>query len=66
MYNFIPVLEAKCPECGKKAEVDEEMSRVHCSHCGFSAPYDEYLEIMKGRALDISDNYQMNLDRNPL
>src|SRR5690606_26219785 len=42
------VLEAKCPECGKKAVVNDEMSEVKCSHCGFSTTYDDYIEIMKG------------------
>ncbi|MGI0029714.1 MAG: zinc-domain-containing protein [Nitrososphaera sp.] len=59
------MLEAKCPECSKKAEVDDEMSKVECKHCGFSASYDEYIEIMKGKAVDISTNFQMNWDRNP-
>lgn len=59
------LLEAKCPECGKKAEVDDEMSTVQCRNCGFSASYEDYIEIMKGKAVDISDNYQMNWDKNP-
>ena len=59
------MLEAKCPECGKKAEVNEEMSEVKCEHCGFSASYDNYIEIMKGKAVDIADNYQTSWDKNP-
>jgi ribosomal protein L37E len=59
------MLEAKCPECGKKAQVDDEMSKVECAHCGFSRSYDEYIEIMKGKAVDIADNFQANWDRNP-
>jgi hypothetical protein len=60
------VLEARCPECGKKAQVDDEMSKVSCGHCGFTASYDDYIEIMKGKALTLSDDYQMNLDKNPI
>ena len=60
------MLEASCPECGKKAVVNDEMSEVKCSHCGFTATYDDYIEIMKGKAVDIVDNFQMNWDRNPL
>jgi hypothetical protein len=59
------VLEARCPQCGKKAEVNDEMTEVKCSHCNFFATYDEYIEIMKGKALALSDNFQMSWDRNP-
>jgi hypothetical protein len=56
-------LKAKCPECGNEAEVDDEMSKVDCTHCGFSSSYDSYLEIMKGRAQNMSDDFQANLNR---
>ena len=59
------MLEAKCPDCAKKAEVNDEMTEVRCRHCGFFALYDDYIEIMKGKAVDISDNFQMSWDRNP-
>ena len=59
------MLDAKCPECGKKAQVNDEMSEVRCGNCGFSSTYDDYIETMKGKAVDIADNYQTNLDRNP-
>ena len=64
--NSIMVLEAKCPKCDKRAEVDEEMIEVNCKHCGFRARYDEYVEIMKGRAVSITDDFQMNWDRHPI
>jgi endogenous inhibitor of DNA gyrase (YacG/DUF329 family) len=64
-YEFMTMLEAKCPECGKKAEVSEDMSEVKCKHCGFSASYDNYIETMKGKAVDIADNYQASWDKNP-
>lgn len=59
------MLEAKCPECSKRAEVNDEMTEVKCIHCGFLAAYDDYIEIMKGKAVDIADNFQMNWDKNP-
>lgn len=59
------MLEARCPRCDKKAVVDDDMSEVRCEHCGFSSTYDDYIEIMKGKAVDIADNYHMNWDKNP-
>lgn len=59
------MLEARCPECGKKAVVNDDMSEVKCSHCGFSATYDDYLEIMKGKATSMADNFQASWDKNP-
>ena len=59
------MLEARCPECGKKAHVNDEMSEVKCSYCGFSATYDDYIEIMKGKAVGMVDNFQSAWDKNP-
>ncbi|HLG37510.1 MAG TPA: zinc-domain-containing protein [Nitrososphaera sp.] len=59
------MLDARCPQCSKKAEVDDDMSTVTCKHCGFSSSYDDYIETMKGKALNLTDEYQMNLDKNP-
>ena len=59
------MLEAKCPVCGKRGEVNEEMTEVRCKNCGFFASYDDYIEIMKGKAVDISDNFQLNWDKSP-
>ncbi len=66
MVAILAMLEARCPECNKKAQVNDNMSNVKCGYCGFSATYDDYIEIMKGKAVDIVDNFQMNWDRNPL
>jgi tRNA(Ile2) C34 agmatinyltransferase TiaS len=60
------VLEAKCPECDKRAEVDEEMIEVKCKHCGFQARYDDYVEMMKDRAVGMTNDFQMNWDRHPI
>jgi predicted nucleic-acid-binding Zn-ribbon protein len=56
-------LEAKCPSCGGKAEVDDNMINVNCRQCGFTASYDEYIEIMKGRAVQMADDLQTNWDK---
>jgi DNA-directed RNA polymerase subunit RPC12/RpoP len=60
------ILEAKCPDCGKRAEVSDDMSEVRCKECGFHVSYDEYIEMMKGKALSLADDFQMNSDRHPL
>jgi DNA-directed RNA polymerase subunit RPC12/RpoP len=60
------VLEAKCPECGRRAEVDDDMTEVKCKQCGFRALYEEYIEIMKGKAVNMADDFQMNWDRRPV
>jgi DNA-directed RNA polymerase subunit RPC12/RpoP len=57
------VLEAKCPKCTRRAELDDDMKEVNCSHCGFHALYDEYIEVMKGRAAVMADEFQTNSDR---
>ena len=59
------VLEAKCAQCGRKAEVNDEMTEVKCKYCDFHISYDEYIDIMKGKAVNIADDYQMNWDRRP-
>jgi hypothetical protein len=59
------MLEAKCPRCSKKAEVNDKMTEVKCRHCAFIASYDDYIEIMKGKAVDFADDFQMSWDKNP-
>jgi len=59
------VLEAKCPECGRKAALDDDSYEVNCSYCGFHAQYDEYIEIMKARATAMTDDFQTNSDKRP-
>jgi hypothetical protein len=45
--------------------VNDNMSEVKCGHCGFFSSYNDYIEIMKGRAVNLSDDFQMSWDRNP-
>lgn len=56
-------IEAKCPSCTNKASVNEEMTKVRCASCGFTSSYDEYLEVMKSKALQMADNLQLDWDK---
>jgi hypothetical protein len=56
-------LKAKCPKCGNEAIIDEDMKKVDCSYCKFSSSYESYLEIMRGRAQNMSDHFQATLDK---
>ena len=57
-------IEAKCPTCANKALVNEEMTEVKCTSCGFRATYDNYIEIMKSKALQMADNIHLDWDKN--
>ncbi len=57
-------IEAKCPTCESKALVNEEMTEVKCRSCGFTATYDNYIEIMKSKALQMADNIHLDWDKN--
>lgn len=59
------MLEAKCHRCDKKAEVNDEMTEVNCSYCLAKISYEEYLEIMKEKALNMSTEFHSNWDKNP-
>ena len=59
------MLDAKCPKCDKKAEVNDEMTEVNCPYCLTKIPYDEYIELMKEKALNMGIEFQSNWDRNP-
>ena len=50
-------MDAKCPECEKVAVLDDEITKVKCTHCSFEADYETYLEIMKEKALNMSADY---------
>ena len=58
------VLEAKCPKCSRRAEMDFDTQEINCRFCGFHALYEEYLEIMKGRAEVMADDFQATSDKN--
>lgn len=52
------MLYAKCPKCDNKAQVDDDVMKVECKHCGYSDNYENYIEIMKSKAENMADNYQ--------
>ena len=59
------MLEAKCHNCDKTAEVNDDMTMVICANCLTEIPYEEYLEIMKEKALNMSTEFHSNWDKNP-
>jgi Zn ribbon nucleic-acid-binding protein len=50
-------MDAKCPQCEKVAVLDDEVTFVKCSHCGFEAKYDDYLNLMKERVGSMVENF---------
>ncbi len=55
--------EAKCPNCSNRAIVDEPMTKVTCRACGYTSSYEDYLELMKSRAVQMAENLQLKLDK---
>lgn len=58
------MLEAKCHKCNKSAQVNDDMTMVSCPNCLSEISYEEYLEIMKNRAINMGFDYQGNFNRN--
>ena len=54
-------MDAKCPQCEKIATLDDDITTVKCSKCGFEATYDQYVEIMKEKVGELVANF--NPDR---
>ena len=50
-------MDARCPKCEKVAKLNDEITKVTCPHCNFEAGYEEYLEIMKQEAINMSVDY---------
>jgi len=59
------MLDAKCPKCDKTAKVNDDMTEVTCSYCLTKISYEEYIEIMKEKALNMGIEFYNNLDKNP-
>ena len=59
------MLDAKCPKCDKTAQVNDEMTEVICPYCLTKISYEEYIEIMKEKALNMGIEFHNNLDKNP-
>ena len=53
-------MDAKCPECDKVAVLDDEVTNVKCTHCGFEAKYDDYLNLMKQKVGEMAENFQLD------
>jgi endogenous inhibitor of DNA gyrase (YacG/DUF329 family) len=51
------IMDARCPECEKVAILDDDMKSVKCPNCNFEANYEEYLEIMKDKAINMGLDY---------
>ena len=50
-------MDARCPKCEKVATLNDDVTKVTCPHCNFEASYEEYLEIMKQEAINMSIDY---------
>ena len=50
-------MDAKCPECEQVAVLDEDMKFVKCPHCKFETDYDNYIEVMKDKAVNMAFDY---------
>ncbi len=50
-------MDARCPECERVAVLDDDVTRVKCPHCNFESSYDEYIEIMKDKAVNMATDY---------
>ena len=50
-------MNARCPECEQPADLDNDVTRVACPHCGFEEEYEKYLEIMKDQAINMAADY---------
>lgn len=51
------MLEAKCPNCSKHAEVDDDLSFVDCRYCNYHESYENYIETMRGKVENMADNF---------
>ena len=54
------MLEAKCPHCLGRAEVDDDLSFVECRNCDYHDTYENYIETMRDKAENMSNDFQSN------
>jgi Zn ribbon nucleic-acid-binding protein len=57
------MLEAKCPSCSKRAQVDNELSIVECKECNYRDTYENYIETMKEKVEKMAFDYQRDVDK---
>ena len=50
-------MDAKCPECDLVAILEDDCTKIKCPHCNFESNYDDYIEIMKDKAINMSADY---------
>ncbi len=50
-------MDARCPECQKVAVLDEDMKSVKLPYCNFETDFENYLEIMKEKAVNMAIDY---------
>ena len=50
-------MDAKCPECDLVAILDDDCTKIKSPHCNFESNYDDYIEIMKDKAINMSADY---------
>ena len=50
-------MDAKWPECDLVAILDDDCTKIKCPHCNFESNYDDYIEIMKDKAINMSADY---------
>jgi Zn ribbon nucleic-acid-binding protein len=54
------MLEAKCPHCLNRAEVDDDLSFVECKNCDYHDTYENYIESMRDKAENMANDFQSN------
>ena len=50
-------MDAKCPECDLVAILNDKCTEIKCTNCNFKSSYDDYIEIMKDKAINMSSDY---------
>ncbi len=56
-------MDARCVNCNDKATYELDKNKIICDKCNMEIDYDEYIEMMKEKALTLADNFQTNWDR---
>lgn len=57
-------MDAKCPMCNRRAQVDDDVTSVRCLHCGYEEGYDAYIARMKERVSGIVSDFHEPVDDN--
>ena len=55
-------MDAKCPKCERKAQVNEDTTKVKCTYCGYEDTFDAYMEHMKERVGGIVTNFKESVN----